>query len=504
MTKSIKAICVSIAILSVFISLVACNANVVKAAPMSELVYQDDLLSWAEVDGADFYVLRLMLDDHDGYEAPIDGNSYEVSIYTKGTYRYAVKAHTDNGFTDYSNEIKITLDHDIQTSKSEDGSVTYKGTGSVDDPILISTAKEFLSIGTGTRAEKDGEITVTKNLYYKQVKDIDLNGAEVAPLSTGSARFSGFYDGNGYSIKNAVQNKVYGNTAYTHVGIFGSMKEAQIVNLTIDNYNASISSVSNNFEWGALAGYAESCYISNVHVKNSSINVNSPSATNYIGYVGMLVGESKGNTIERCSVDGDLKVRFARVYAGGIAGITKLANSDKIINCASYVDVYAYGAGRSSGEIVAVANAGGLVGYGARIAEMTDCVYSGELTASIVDGGNVDNKGIGVFGSGNVMSSTGRSYLIFNDVYFNYQKLGYELSSDYPTANDIAQRYAIGGKTVSQNARTTVFALTNEEMTNSENFVGLDFANVWDMSASGPVLKPTSVGFKIATQEDNQ
>ena len=480
----------------------ACAGQTKSLDKMSELTLSDDVFSWDKVDGADYYSFKIMYDDVNGYETVTENTTFPLKVFKEGTYSFSVRAHKPDGFTDYSNVITYVLEKDINSSTDESGKITYKGTGTKEDPILISTVEELRSITTGTRKVLDGEINVTENLYYKQTKDIDLLGAEISPFATGGNYFSGHYDGDNHVIKNAVQNKVYGNAAYTHVGLFGALKEAEIINLVIENYSATVSSVGNSFQWGALAGYAEYSDIKNVRI-SGSINVNSPTATNNIAYVGMLVGESKGNVIERCSTSGSVRLRFARSYAGGIAGITKLANVDSVSNCSSTVDVTTYGAGRNNGSVVAVANSGGLVGYGARIGTMDKCYYSGSLVATAVDGANVENVGVGVFGAGNVMTSTGRSYLEFKNVYFNYEKLGLSLSEEYPTTDALASRYAIGGRTTSQNARTTVYCFNNQEQRSKDVFSSFDFDNVWQMGENGPELRSYKEEFKVQDSNEN-
>ena len=463
---------------------------------MSEVSCSDEVLTWAPVEGADYYLVKIMFDEYNGYEKAVETNSYAIAVYKEGSYKFSVRAHTAEGFTAYSNVVEYTLSKDIDTSKDDSGKIIYKGTGTIDDPILISNVDELLSIKNGTRTEMDGEISVTRHLYYRQTKDIDLEGREVVPFATGSERFSGHYDGDGHKIVNFKQSKSYGNSAYTHIGLFGSMQDAEIINLTIDGYLVEISYFGNDFRLGAVAGFSDGSVIKNVHVVNSSIKINAPSATNYIGYVGMLIGESRGNRLELCSADGVIDARFARIYAGGLVGITKYSQGDILLDCASTVNVSTYGAGRNNNGIIAKANSGGLVGYGANISNLTArCYYSGTLSANVVDGGNPNNIGIGVFGAGNVQSSTGRSYLEFKDVYFNYEKLGYSINDEYTSEAAIAGRYAIGESTTSQNSRTTVYAFDNEQEKLEATFAAFDFENVWVMSENGPRLRETKVEF---------
>ena len=285
-----------------------------------------------------------------------------------------------------------------------------------------------------------------------------------------------------------------------HVGLFGSMKNAQVINLTIENYSATISSVNNKFCWGALAGYAESCTFDHVKV-NGNININSPSATDYTAYVGMIAGESKGSTYTHCEASGDINVRFALTYVGGFAGITKTV-LDTMENCISTVNVSAYGAGRKNGEIIAEAYAGGFIGCASRLHEKSGkCVYTGEATASVVDGALAANAGIGVFGMGHNNALTGTSRIVYKDFYFNYEKLGYALNDQYATEAALAARYAIGGSTTKQDSSTTVYAFNNAAQTQQSTFAYLDFDTEWSMGENGPTLRKKTATFTAKSAE---
>lgn len=74
---------------------------------------------------------------------------------------------------------------------------TFSGSGTFDDPYLISTASDFYNI----RYELDK--------YYIQTDDIDLSGYEnFAPIGTTNFPFTGTYNGNLYTITNL---KIDGN-----------------------------------------------------------------------------------------------------------------------------------------------------------------------------------------------------------------------------------------------------------------------------------------------------
>ncbi len=446
-------------------------------------------MQWNKVDDANYYSLRIMYDETNGYEIPVYENSYKLSIFKEGSYFCSVRAYMNSGYyTEYSNIVVYHLDRDINTTESTDGSVIFVGSGTKEDPILIRSKKEFLAMGEGTKTIIENDISTTHQLYFKQTADIDFEGEEVAPLATGKSRFKGYYDGNGYTIKNLKQSSAYGIAAYTYIGLFGSIDGAKIINVTIENYNASLSYVGNSFSLGGIAGYAKESYIENCKVKGN-ININSPLRTTYLGYVGMLVGESRGNTIKTCSVEGDIYLAFSRCYAGGIAGVTTSGTLDSISNCRSTVDISTYATGRDGSKIDSIAYSGGIIGYASRFDNLEACWYSGVLSAELVDGASADTRGIGLFGGGNAKESNGQSYLVYTNCYFDYEKMGYILDDEYDTLDKLANRYAIGGITQKQSARTTVYAFGKNEIGNQEYYSGLDFENIWEIKDGCPTLK---------------
>lgn len=483
-----------IVLISILLCISVCFAtalsacNVIIATP-PHLTIEDNLLRWNEVEGADYYMLKVMYDKTNGYEIPVFENSYKLSIYKIGEYTCTVRAHLQNGnTTSYSNAVIYKLDKDINITESPDGSVVFKGSGTADDPILISSKKEFLAMGEGTKTVVENDISTTKQLYFKQTADLDFNREEISPVATGKSRFKGFYDGNGFVIKNFKQTQPYGISAYTYIGLFGSLDGAKIINVTVEGYNATLSYVGNSFSLGGIAGYAKESYIENCKVKGD-ININSPLRTTYLGYVGMLIGESRGNTIKSCSVEGDIYFAFSRAYAGGIAGVTTSGTLDIVKDCKSTVNISTYATGRDGSKIEAIAYSGGIIGYASRFDSLDSCWYSGVLSAELVDGAIATNKGIGLFGGGNSKESNGQSYLVYTNCYFDYERLGLALDEEYDTLDKLANRYAIGGITQIQSSRTTVYAFGQNEIGNQEYYQGLDFDNIWEIKEGAPVLK---------------
>lgn len=230
--------------------------------------------------------------------------------------------------------------------------VTLTGSGTENDPYLISTAQEL------------NEVRNNLTAYYKLISDIDLSdylapdgdgyndGNGWIPIGDSDNYFNGNFDGAGHSIKN----------------------------LYINNDNAW---------WQGLFGYIySSAEIHNLHLLDVDIIGNSN--------VGGLVGNSKGK-ITSCSISGSVEGSF---WVGGLVGYNSsgstISNSYSIasVTGGSYIGGLAgllqpgtsitnsYAAGLVDGS-------GGLVGvnYG----EVIDSFYDYEITEQY-DEGNGEPK----------------------------------------------------------------------------------------------------------------
>lgn len=470
--------------------LVACNQASSVSAPV--LSIENDVVSWTTVSGADYYFVRVMFDGLNGYEIPTKETTYKTRFVKEGTYTISVRASVNGKLSKYSNSVNYVLDEGINTTPS--GDIIYRGTGTADDPLLVESVGHLLAITTGTRKHVVNDVTEYVPLYYKQTCDLDLEGRDILPLAHGSNKFSGYYDGNGFTISNFTQTKLP-DSGYFDMGLFGSMDKAYVINLTIKNFTTNMSYVSKGFTWGAIAGNAENCFIENCHVEGE-IKINSPSNSNFYGYVGMIVGKSTGTEFTRCSAKGEIDVTFSKCYVGGIVGVTRIGTKDILTNCLSSVNITTKGTGRDGNDVIATSYAGGLIGYASAFKQVSSSVANATLKATAINGATVDNIGIGIFGGGNSRSSDGLSTLVYTNCYFNYEKLGLSLSEDYPTIEDLIRRFAIGGKTMKQSASTTVFGFTNQNQALQSTFENLDFENVWEIVDGELSLKEYRAEFK--------
>lgn len=190
--------------------------------------------------------------------------------------------------------------------------------GSKDNPILVSTCKEFLAIendlSSHYKLKNDIDFTDYKDSENKELYDT---------IGTSTKPFTGSLDGNGCAIKN-IKNFKY-SSSYYYYGIFASIDYQGVVkNLTIENVTFSTRGTdeklaTKSIEYlGVLCGYNEGT-IENVTLKNVTIEAGI-SRSNI--YVGLVAGVNDG-TIEKTTVQGNLTIESntSNIYAGSVAGM---------------------------------------------------------------------------------------------------------------------------------------------------------------------------------------
>jgi uncharacterized protein YjdB len=235
-----------------------------------------------------------------------------------------------------------------------------QGEGTGEKPYLIKNREQLMGLSELTamgmmvpEAEEAKYAGDYSGCYFALGANIDLQGVDWIPIGfyqdssekTGevSHTFNGFFDGNGKTIKNLKLNSFAG---YDNVGLFGSVFNASIHDLTII---ADSSSIKGDDRTGVVAGYAENSEIRNVTVKNADI-----SST---GISGGMAGEISGTVIENAVCEKvmiDAKGGSEVIYAGGITGV---ASNSSIIDCG-----VSTGTG-STARIQGTGYIGGIVGY---------------------------------------------------------------------------------------------------------------------------------------------
>jgi hypothetical protein len=235
----------------------------------------------------------------------------------------------------------VEVNHSVQVTFKPKPLKYSGGSGTEADPYQISTVADWQKfMNTSTDWDKSFILT----------NDLDMAGIALSPVA-GIAFFTGVFDGQGHTIRNAVINQP--NNDYA--GLFGYIATGgQIKNLGVVNANIS------GFEFvGALVGFnwgtVTSCYTTG--------------AVTGSNYVGGLVGRNNG-TINSCYSTGTVTVNGG-TSTGGLVGI----NYGNITAC--------YATGMVSGHW----HVGGLVGW--NFNNIAFCYSTGAVSGNSEVGGLV-------------------------------------------------------------------------------------------------------------------
>jgi hypothetical protein len=114
------------------------------------------------------------------------------------------------------------------------------GSGRIGDPYIIKTAEDLALL-----AYRVNEGDSFCGMYFKLSADIDLRGKEWTPIGASDdvGIFSGNFDGNCKSIINMTIERESGRN-----GLFGTIKNGSVKNLTLHNVN-----VSRGYDSGGIA-----------------------------------------------------------------------------------------------------------------------------------------------------------------------------------------------------------------------------------------------------------
>lgn len=196
------------------------------------------------------------------------------------------------------------------SSNSEVLNSNYSGgTGSKQDPYKISSLQDMVTLSNMVNNEgysySNQYFIMTNNIDFSSLTEnswwvpIGVEHYIGVPNETSARAFSGYFDGNGYTVSNLT---LYHTFAYN--GLFGFIKNATIKNLQIRNVQANFT-VDNETYIGAVAGYTKNqCTIENVYVSGINFQVKSDSSA-YNVYIGGLIGSfnSTGTYCKSCGVD---------------------------------------------------------------------------------------------------------------------------------------------------------------------------------------------------------
>ncbi len=289
----------------------------------------------------------------------------------------------------------------------------------IDDYWIIETLNHLNEVreALSDKYRLANDITIPENTNWDPIGQYHANP------------FSGVFDGSGFAISGLVINN---NLSYT--GLFGYIKDAFITDLHLKDVSIDAGSGSHV---GGLVGRADNSLIYNCYV-TGSIESNENN-------IGGLAGSIDKTTIKQSFANCEVKGSATSDYIGGLIGGVFF---DSLIEN-SY----------SKGSVSGRNHLGGLIG---RVSGNASDVSSGNLvkncyTSTIVIGDGV-NVG-GLVGSVHSRSKSENSY------------------------------WDQGVSDLSQSA--TGYGRTTAQMNNQDNYIDWDFANTWyiEEGVSYPILR---------------
>ncbi len=310
-----------------------------------------------------------------------DVNTSGESDSGDGTGLDSVLMKRQASFTNWDFSFSWSIDEDstypylvIQNgSNKPDAPANFAGgDGSLGAPYQVATAKHLHNV------------RYYLDKYFVQTADIDLTHATLSnegwydstlgwtPIgyvdwNATSGYFSGYYNGDGYTISNLYINGVQ-DISEPYIGLFGLVRNA----VGIDNIGVINADVTGYYDSGILIGYVDNSIVSNCFTTGT-----------ITGYqlIGGLLGELSNSSVLNNSYS-IADVSSSDGYAGGVSGG---ASSSTFNNC--------YAAGSISGT-----NSKGFAYSGMNSYTANDCfwdkVATGQATSGDIDGDADDPIGL--------------------------------------------------------------------------------------------------------------
>ncbi len=261
-----------------------------------------------------------------------NGTDKNGNLLEEGYYKISVTAGTIKTDT---NEFKIYVNCPFAG-----------GTGSKENPYLISSAEQFKLVA------------MYNGRYFKQTSDLDFGDSVVKSLFTSDVPFTGYYDGNNKSLFNLNLS----SSLFTALGTNGTLVNMNLVNATLNTDSAYIGILVRT-----NSGTVERCSITDGFISGN-------------GATGLLAGDNEG-LIKSCTTSGTVKSTWDYNYiaSGGITGINGKTGRIILSNSSAAVldSISTYNNSYYTGGISAV-NDGSI----------ENCTVSGEISSK-------DNKNSG-------------------------------------------------------------------------------------------------------------
>lgn len=267
------------------------------------------------------------------------------------------------------------------------------GDGTKDNPYQISDGYQLAYLAELVNSGK-----AESGAYYVMTGDADLGGCEWSPIGTLENPFDGHFLGDGY----AVNDFKITNNDNCALGLFGSIKNAEISQVELSDFSAEISSESEIFI-GALVGYSQNSKISQ-STASGSVSLTSSSA-----YAGGIVGSADSSEISDCGSTVSVTASCTdKCTVGGVAG-NLISSSVSAVFSGADVSASSDAAAYAGGIIGTVS--GGTISHsfysGSKVtASKSGESYGGLIYARAASGTSADISGCAVLKSASVSAST--------------------------------------------------------------------------------------------------
>lgn len=182
--------------------------------------------------------------------------------------------------------------NDLMLTLKQDNVVRYDSNGRSNKLVLRYGEVSGTQANNSTIESLINQMKLNPTGTYELTCDLDASKYNVDTLF--DFEFRGTLNGNGYTIKNL------------NGSLFNTLSGARIENLFVENANVTRTR-------GIIANTATDTTLTNVHIKDSSVDVKD------IKYIGGLIGETTRVTIEKCSAT-NIKVNSNTTGVGGLIG----------------------------------------------------------------------------------------------------------------------------------------------------------------------------------------
>ena len=345
----------------------------------------------------------------------------------------------------------------------------------IDDITLYAKFEELIMT-------KEQLMNIDMNGHHKLGQDIDLGGMEWTPLGTEDAPFTGSLDGQGFTISNfkiTQPGKYLGlfgvaqGATFTNVHVADFVIDMEMTEFTFvengrseyedENGNAvRFVTTSADAYVGGLVADSNGCTMQNCSVIGTidffaewTDAADDGTKYHFTAYVGMLAGRILGGDVADCIADGNLSVTVTHPtvsthiqFAGSVGGLAGDGNGSVFTRSTSRVNVSAISKDNLS--------VGGLLGSSGTT--MNGCSASGTVTAEAGRDANVGGL-VGSMWGGSFQGSfaTGDVSLVINGNQYpspvgtgysvSYCNTGGLVGAAY-SESSIMQCYATGNVTV--------------------------------------------------------